>query len=278
MIYTNNLINKVDVKSNITIVTAFFTMKSKFTQDTYKNWMTNFLTLDEYMVIFTDIHNYEYISSLRNNSNTFIIVTSIEKFEVAKYMDYWKYCHSIDIENFRHTVELYMIWNEKTYFVDKAVHLNPFDSQYFFWMDIGCIRDVNLLKYINKFYVDGIPENKTILSAVTHTIPSNYFNENKISVSFENRNGLSCVEFNYIQGGFFGGHKNAIKNWVQMYTDELSLFIRTKTFGGKDQYIMNNIYLKYSEHLHIIQPKIFDFIQDPWFSFLIRMNNLSSYL
>ena len=128
------------------------------------------------------------------------------------------------------------------------------------------------LKKYGSFY--GIPENKTILSAVTHTIPSNYFNENKISVSFENRNGLSCVEFNYIQGGFFGGHKNAIKNWVQMYTDELSLFIRTKTFGGKDQYIMNNIYLKYSEHLHIIQPKIFDFIQDPWFSFLIRMNNL----
>ena len=101
--------------NNITIVTGFFEGKAKHTHDTYENCMNNFLKLNEYMVIFTDIHNFEYINSRRNTSNTLIIVTSIDKFEVAKYMDYWKYCHSIDLE--KHSIELYMIWNEKTYLV-----------------------------------------------------------------------------------------------------------------------------------------------------------------
>ena len=52
---------KSSFKSNISIVTGFFTMKSKFTQDNYNMWMDSFLKLDEFMVIFTDTNNYEYI-------------------------------------------------------------------------------------------------------------------------------------------------------------------------------------------------------------------------
>ena len=265
--------------NNITIVTGFFKMNSKFSQDTYRNWMNNFLKLNEYMVIFTDIHNFEYINSRRNTSNTLIIVTSIDKFEVAKYMDYWKYCHSIDLEKSYHSIELYMIWNEKTFFIEKALNLNPFNSDYFFWMDIGCIRDEEILKSINKFYVNGIPENKTVLSAITQNIPSHFLNENKISISLENKNGLSrLIEHNYIQGGFFGGYKNALRDWIKIYTDELALFVNTKTFGGKDQNIMGNIYVKYQKNFILTHPKIFDSLTDNWFSFLIKMSNLSAYI
>ena len=262
--------------NNITIVTGFFEGKAKQTHDTYENWMNNFLKLNEYMVIFTDIHNFEYINSRRNTSNTLIIVTSIDKFEVAKYMDYWKYCHSIDLE--KHSIELYMIWNEKTYLVEKALNLNPFKSDYFFWMDIGCIRDEKILKSINKFSVDGIPENKTILSSINHIPINPNLNENKISISFENRNGFSCEIFNYIQAGFFGGHKNALRDWIKMYTDELSLFVRTETFGGKEQNIMSNIYIKYQQNFCLTHIKIFDSMPDFWFSFLIKMSNLSAYI
>jgi hypothetical protein len=272
--------NKINIPflSNITIVTGYFSAKKpNVSQNTYEKWMDNFLTLNEYMIIFTDIQNYEYINSRRNTSNTLIILISIEEFKVAKYMDYWEYCHSIDLEKKHHSKEVYMVWNEKTYFVEKALNLNPFKSDYFFWLDIGCIRDVNVLKSIHKFNVDGIPENKIILSAVTYNIPNNYLNENKISISFENRNGFSCQVFDYIQGGFFGGHKNALSDWIKIYTDELALFVKTNTFGGKDQNIMGNIYLKYQQNFCLTQPKIFDSVNQ-WFSFLIKMSNLSSYI
>ena len=133
---TQDFINKFiyKINSNITIVTGFFRMNSKFTQHTYNMWMDTFLKLDEFMVIFTDTHNYDYISSRRNTSNTYIIITSIENFVVAKYIHYWKYCHSIDLEKGYHSTDLYMIWNEKTYFIDKAINLNPFNCDYFFWM------------------------------------------------------------------------------------------------------------------------------------------------
>jgi hypothetical protein len=258
---------------SITIVTAFFTMPSKHTKNNYLGWIKNFLLLNENMVIFTDNETYEYINNLRNSSNTHIIVTSIDKFDTYKYIDYWNYCKSIDIEP-NHTTQLYMIWNEKTFFIEKAINMNKFNSEYFFWMDIGCIRDEQMIPYIKKFSCIGIDKNKTIISKVSTCAINNQLNGDGISFDLQNKNGKSCDMINYIQGGFFGGHTQSLKNWINLYKNELELFIRTKTFGGKDQYIMNNISIKFPEYIYCLNPsdnKLFNV----WFSFLIRMNNLS---
>lgn len=260
---------------SITIVTAFFSMPSKFTVNDYLIWMKNFLSLDENMVIFTDNENYEYINSLRNSSNTHIIVTSIDKFETYKYIDYWTYCKSIDIEYY-HSKELYMIWNEKTFFVEKAININKFNSEYFFWMDIGCIRDENMIPCIKKFSCIGIDKNKPILSTISHRNINKQLNDDGISVDLQNNNGRSCFIIDYIQGGFFGGHTQALKKWINLYKNELELFVRTKTFGGKDQYIMNNISIKYTDELYCLKPDS-QVLFNQWFSFLIRMSNLSKY-
>lgn len=257
---------------SITIVTAFFSMPSKHTKNNYLSWIKNFLLLNENMVIFTDNENYEYINSLRNSSNTHIIVTSIDKFNTYKYIDYWDYCKSIDIETV-HNTQLYILWNEKTFFVEKAINLNKFNSEYFFWMDIGCIRDEQMIPHIKKFSCIGIDKNKTIISKVSNVI-NKQLNDDGISVDLQNKNGKSCDIINYIQAGFFGGHTQALKNWINLYKNELELFVRTKTFGGKEQNIMCNISIKYPDNLYCLCPNK-QFLFERWFLFLIRMGNLS---
>ena len=256
--------------TNITIVTGFFSMPSKFSDETYHKWIKNFLCLRENMIIFTDKENITFINNHRNISTSHVILTTIENFSTYKFLDYWKYCNTIDIEKHSHSPYLYMIWNEKSYFIEKAIELNKFNSEYFFWMDMGCIRDVNMLKCIKKFSSNGIPDDKIVLSRISDNYLSNQLNENKISVSLQNVGDRSCSVINYIQGGFFGGHKNIMKKWTQLYTDELDLFMHTKTFGGKDQYIMNNMSLKYKEYIHCLEPKEYPLFNS-WWSFLVRM-------
>lgn len=269
------------IKSKITLVTGYFDMPSKYSHETYKNWMKNFLSLDEAMVIFTDDKTFDYIKSFRKPENTIIIKTSIKNFEVYKYIDYWNYCKSIDIEKGHHSIEMYMIWNEKSYFCEKAINWNVFNSEYFFWIDIGCVKDKNTLKYMNKFNVDNIPKDKTILSQVYNTKPNPILNINNISVSFQNIGTRCCNVINYIQGGFFGGHINVMKTWITIFKNELNLFINTKTFGGKDQNIMGNLTLKYPQHIYKLQPKEYNFDDiklSTWWSFLIRMSELNKHI
>jgi hypothetical protein len=35
---------------------------------------------------------------------------------------------------------VYWVWNEKTDLLKKVVELNPFSSEYFYWIDMGSLR------------------------------------------------------------------------------------------------------------------------------------------
>ena len=53
----------------------------------------------------------------------------------------WAAQLSVDLEAELHkTVETYWIWNEKVEMVRRMVEENPFNSDLFFWVDIGYLR------------------------------------------------------------------------------------------------------------------------------------------
>ena len=259
-------------KESVTLVTSYFNIVSKFNDNVYKKWMKNFLLLDENMVIFTDLESFNYINDIRPEScRTHIIITSICEFETYKYIDYWKYCQSIDAES-HPSVELYMIWSEKTYFIQKAINDNIFNSKWFFWIDIGSIRNKDMLPRIKKFSPKNLPSNKVVLSQVCYDYVDKTVNKDGISLTLQNKSPCqSCNVVNFIQGGFFGGSVESLKIWERLFTEELRLFVNTGTFGGKDQYIYNNIFIKYPDNIHLLAPY---FHEDSnfgnWFSFYDR--------
>ena len=63
-----NFILEIDLPSsfcNVTIVTAYYRMNSKHSNEEYLSWMSNFLTLQDCMVIFTQPDFVSTIQMLR---------------------------------------------------------------------------------------------------------------------------------------------------------------------------------------------------------------------
>ncbi len=78
-----------------------------------------------------------------------IIERELEEFVSYKLKTNYKYFASIDPEKY-HTPELYMVWAEKVKFVNDAIKMDYYGSNFFVWCDIGVFRDKN---YINNNFM-----------------------------------------------------------------------------------------------------------------------------
>ena len=264
-----------------TIVTCYFKIKSKHTNDNYKTWMKNMLVnIETPMIIYTDEESYDYIENTRLNSsekhgphNTQIIKMRMEDFYTYKYKDIWDKQWNLDPENSYHTPELYMIWAEKTNFLRKSIESNPFDSEFFLWCDIGCFRrrpftsditNMSVLKnWPNKDKIATLPKDKILLTQIERFTGNN----EKYKELRKDSSGLTVHKFPhtlvFVGGTMFGGYKDTLLKWWDVYYEMLENYFKFFRFAGKDQDIMANIL--------IVRPDIcypvFAEWGDPWFYF-----------
>lgn len=277
-----NYWNRQIENSLVTIVTCYYSIKSKFPSSAYMEWMANFFSLNCNMVIYTDKESESIIRSIRarhgHGLRTITIIKPIGEWEMSKYRESYLHSHEIDTEKKIHSPELYMLWNEKTYFVMDTINANPFSSTWFFWVDIGCIRDKQMLRIVdtfpNPYKILDLPSNKFILSSIVPFQTSDsQCDDSPIPFLFRNRSSTeSCGNIVRIQGGFFGGHISQWKSWHIAFDNMLKEFIRTGTFIGKDQYIMSSAYLMNPDAYYIIQSCDKNQINDPWFDFLYKLS------
>jgi glycosyl transferase family 25 len=277
---------KIKSQNSITIVSAYYNLLllSKYSNDIYLKWLDNFLQMPFYLVFFLDIKKdkdiYEFIKIKRKHFGfkTYIYNLSMEEFITYKYLDYWKFCKNIDIEKY-HSEELYIIWNEKIFLVEKATKINPFKSEWFFWVDSGSIRDYSMIEKIIEFPNIKIIEkylkkNKILFSLINDFEKEDLMlNNNNIPIIFQNKDETACCSIkNRIQGGFFGCHLNMIPKFVNIFTNELELFMNTNTFGGKDQYIFSSMYVKYTDDFILFLPNKNNVSDDIWFEFYYKFS------
>ena len=60
----------------------------------------------------------------------------------------------------------------------------------------------------------------------------------------------------------FGGGKEALLQYHDLYYEMLEYFISIDRFIGKDQSILNSVYLLNPELFHLVEPKL---CKDEWF-------------
>jgi len=287
---------KVDSKHHdkrITVVTCFFGLPNNIKRDTatYKKFIQHFAKLKCNMVIFTDLANYQYIKALRP-VNTRIYLKEITEFKSYQYIDYWNYCYDIDRQRF-HSPEMYAIWAERHLsLVTEAIAIDPFKSVYFFWIDIGSIRDevfpaelINLPSYDK--VVELLPKGKFMLATpfgINHNLSSSHpgidcknGDTAILDVLFNRQDGKSANVHDMIQSGFLGGEKHLWSWWSSVYLKHLNLFITHGIYGGKEEVVMNNIYFNEPD----IREKVKLFYGqntwnnkaiDPWFTSLYRFS------
>lgn len=268
---------------DITLVTAYYKISSKYSDECYKQWIAEFLKLPVRMIVFTDIVSVEDLRKLRRpydptvSKRTQFLVHEKEDWEVLEDVpiDVWEANVKLDAETkqVNHTAWLYALWSQKPYFVKRATDLNPFGTSWFCWTDIGSIRRPHLVNECFLFpSVDRLmnvaPQGKMIFMQlepirdsdrtldVDLRLPKLIANEQSLS------GPRACKSTVRIQGGFFAGPSSACQLWLERYRTVLRRFKDTGTFLGKDQNVIFTTYILYPECMTLVPAR-------DWFQFLL---------
>lgn len=237
-----------------TIITAYYDFKNnRHQQSDYHQWITNFLpNVEAPVVIFTDEHSSEVLYRVCKTRmhKTKIIILPFEKFYTFKYMQHWQKDILRDHEKCFHTIEMYMIWNEKSMFVKKVIDDNPFDTEYFCWTDIGVIREESYIPYIKHYpnISESIKKDKVYLLNVEQSFHyTDFIDADRASERFRYRN--------IIGGGVIFAYKDSFIKWIDTFYEMLDSFIELDLFAGKDQSVMACVYAKNPHMIQLIRPQ-----------------------
>lgn len=212
------------------IVSAFYPIKSKFNKNKYMEWGKTFMKLEAPIIFFTEESLVKELTVLREHRPIQFIKIPFEELDTWKYKDHWIENYTRDPERY-HSPELYAIWAQKAFFVERAITRNDFHTSYFFWCDFGAFRD------------------PTVDRIILNTFPSTrYFKDTLLLQSMgdlkeSDIKGISCNDIRLV-GGLWGGSISACLQWKKEYQTMLELFFKDGIFAGKDQTVMLATYLK----------------------------------
>ena len=251
-----------------TIVTCYYRFPSKHSYEEYDTWMRNFLTnVNSNIIIFCDQDWVENLAHLRQGfeDKTRIIVYKWNEMRCASpnMLQYWEKDWRRDTERGYHNPLLYTLWNEKTEMVKHAMKLNPYNSEFFCWCDIGCFRDGNEMhRYTSGWpaaaFLSSARRDKMYLLNIEPFVGDELqIQPNGLTKTFEGKNRIG--------GTIFFGHRNAWSLWHGLYYDTLNKYMECNYFAGKDQNIMATMVAMYPNLVHLVQPSFRPEDGDPWF-------------
>jgi hypothetical protein len=261
-----------------TLVTAYYNIDSIKYSDAHKNymiWGNNLLKLETNIILFTEEYLVSEIKKMRENKPIEIICIPFQQLETWKlYKEKWIEHNEKDPEKSIHIPELYSLWAEKVFFVEKAIELNPYNTEYFFWCDFGGFRDLDIpFEIINSFPSSKyLPKDKIILQSLK---PLEINDKIK---GIDNIYGPEIThEWNDIRivGGFWGGGIEGCLNWKKYYKKTLEKYFNSNRFAGKDQIIMLSTYLEYPNLAIVIEPTIYNI--NAWYFLKYLLSDLNVY-
>lgn len=115
----------------LTIVSGYWPVKNKHDLR-YLHWFQNTLQINCPYVFFGDEQTIEFVKQFRGTLPTYYVKCELEEFYTYKYKD-----RMLTNQYDCPSVELNIIWNEKVFLLEKASILNPFNSEFFAWVDAG---------------------------------------------------------------------------------------------------------------------------------------------
>lgn len=161
----------------MTLVTAFYNLSEiekrpyDKTKKNYLKWSEEILKLNINIVFFVQNNEiYSYIWNKRKEykliSKTLIInkkFSSLQWFNCIEDLKIYKLNNKIKNSSIRDSVNyMVLIWN-KINFVEEIIKLNPFDSDYFGWIDFGLCREKRIFENMDLNKIIGISDKIKIL-------------------------------------------------------------------------------------------------------------------
>tara|TARA_Y100000816_G_scaffold117469_1_gene82371 strand:+ start:5702 stop:6493 length:792 start_codon:yes stop_codon:yes gene_type:complete len=257
----------------ITFSTCWYKIKSKFDETTYKNWMKNILiNLNNcYFVVYTDEKSKTIFDDIPySKSNVLIVVKEQDELYNYKYREKWIENHLKNHDlNKRTSWELNMLWSEKIKFVKNTKEINPFNTEWFGWCDIGYFRNGpdEIKDWPSQAKIQSLDKNKIHYANVNRN-PNYILYLSKLTKMRDNNNMLVTeIPSNnvFIAGGFFICHTSKIDLWFKTYDDMLQKYFNYKRLVKDDQIILTDLFFKNKDLFKIYNENIYTL--DNWFMF-----------
>lgn len=264
--------------SKVTIVSALYNigrerwLKSGFGigNDRYKGWVKNLLSLDAHIYFFVDDFYYDYVVEHRrkydpNFEKTQIVRTPVDEFYF--YKNYYNAEASLMFSpEFRKKIwfkdsadmcyPLYHIINfTKIDFVKRVSEINPYNSDYFFWVDAGGMRE-NFDQYENVKWPNENSEyfNDKII----------HFSHNAVFDIYPNKEQYFLSQTRNIQGTAWIVPKNKVNYFFDLIDDQVSTIIGEKIVGSDE---------KVYDFLHNTNTQHYQLVVCGWFKFFDMMKS-----
>lgn len=210
--------------STLTIVSGFWITNGKHTIESYNNWFKTSLLINCPYVFFAPKDIIEHIKFFRKDLPTHYIELNIEDFYTYKFKDTIK-THPYHVPS----KELNMIWNEKSFLIERAADINPFNTDFFAWIDATVPNYRNSAPPTSIFprpnSLDNLPHDEFIFTSSD----SDSFNPN------------GTEYYHYISGCFII-HKSFIKQWIDIFRKYIDDNLSKDTWIYTDQVIYTLIY------------------------------------
>jgi hypothetical protein len=234
-----------------TVITAFYPIKSKFPSSKYLEWGKTFMKIKSPVVIFTESYLVDTIKAFREDRPIKIIQIPFEELETWKlYKNKWIENYERDPERY-HTPELYAIWAQKSFFVEHAINMNIFNTEFFFWCDFGAFRNANVSNIILETFptITHFKGDKLLIQSIDRLMDSDKILDTDGIFSNKIYNWKQCR----LVGGLWGGSKIACLNWKKEYKIMLEKYFEKDRFAGKDQTVMLSTYLNNPKLANIVE-------------------------
>lgn len=252
--------------TNFTLVTGLWDIKRGNLSDfnrSFEHYLENFsklLSLNFNMYVYVPRELVSFVESRRSESNTKIIIHNLE--DIRKDFDFFA-----DVQRIRTDESWYKRadWLEnspqakleyynpivmsKFFLLNDASIRNPFNTDYFFWIDGGLTNtvDLSMIERLSSVsnYMKSIRNKFLFLS-----FP--YENDKEVhgfeSVKFSELCGVEKSQY-VCRGGFFGGHKDKINSLNGKYYDKLYDTL-SQDFMGTEENIHTILAYQYPNEIH----------------------------
>jgi len=219
--------------SNYTLVSGLWNIgrDERNFKSHYITKFKEFLKIDANMILFLPKELEELTWEIRSRDNTYIKITELEDLKTNLYAPHWDKTQGIRNNpewlnitgegGWLHsspqaTLEYYNpIVMSKMFMLSDASLYNIFDSEYFYWLDAGITNTVPATHLI---------DNRALDKVVDHTenflfLSWDYVTQDEIhGFKWDAMNRFSGKEVDIVcRGGFFGGHKEAIREASSTY-------------------------------------------------------------
>jgi hypothetical protein len=236
-----------------TVVTAFFTVKSKYSTEDLHEWLSRLLSINDSMVIFTSYDMAEFVEDNRQHADdrTTIVPMELKDLPLAKKysLSDWEAQHQKDPDKRHASYEEYWVWLSKTYFLQKALDLNPVQGSSFMFADVGAFKakaDNWWEEKVMMQHPEVIPPDRMLFMAHNDPNPSP-------SVWWTDKQKEK--DYSYHSNALIAGNKESIPKFHEAFERVVQGFMDRNLFIGADDLIAQSVCLQHPD-LCAYVPKI----------------------